>query len=111
MTVPAGASHVLELPAKMAYDGSHRHHTQLRRFIMLKMIAAAIVGGLAVWLYGEEIKRLAATRTERMRERAADTLHAVQGKAEEVLDATREQVTSTLRAGEQALRPAPQHQG
>ena len=75
---------------------------------MLRMIAAAIVGGLAVWLYGEELKRLATTQTQQMRERAADTLHAVQGKAEEVLDVTRDQVTSTLRAGEQALRPAPQ---
>lgn len=75
---------------------------------MLKMIAAAIVGGLAVWLYGEEIKRLASSRTQQMRERAADTLQAVQGKAEEVLDATKEQVTSTLRAGEQALRPSAQ---
>jgi hypothetical protein len=73
---------------------------------MLRMIAAAIVGGIAVWLYGEEMKRLATDRTHDARLRVADTLHAVQGKAEEVLDATKEQVSATLRASEQALRPA-----
>ena len=73
---------------------------------MLRMIAAAIVGGIAVWLYGEEMKRLAADRTHDARVRVADTLHVVQGKAEEVLDATKEQVSATLRASEQALRPA-----
>ena len=73
---------------------------------MLRMIAAAIVGGIAVWLYGEEMKRLATDRTRDARLRVADTLHAVQGRAEEVLDATKEQVSATLRASEQALRPA-----
>jgi hypothetical protein len=72
---------------------------------MFRMIAAAIVGGIAVWLYGEEMKRLAAERTRDARLKVADTLHVVQGKAEEVLDATKEQVSATLRASEQALRP------
>ena len=73
---------------------------------MIRVIAAAVVGGIAVWMYGEEMKRIAATKTTQARIRAADTLHAVQDKAEEVLDMTKEQVTSTLHAGEQALRPA-----
>ena len=74
---------------------------------MFRMIAGAIVGGLAVYLYGEELKKLATERTRDARLKVADTLHAVQGKAEGVLDVTKEQVTATLRAGEQALRPAP----
>lgn len=73
---------------------------------MFRMIAAAIVGGIAVWLYGEEMRRLATDHTREARLKVADTLHAVQGKAEEVLDVTKEQVSATLRAGEQALRPA-----
>ena len=72
---------------------------------MMQVIAAAIVGGIAVWIYGEEMKRIATMRTNQARTRAADTLHAVQDKAGEVLDMTKEQVTATLHAGEQALRP------
>jgi len=74
---------------------------------MFRMIAGAIVGALAVYLYGEEMKRLATEGTRDARKKAADTLHAVQGKAEEVLDVTKQQVSATLRAGEEALRPAP----
>jgi len=40
-----------------------------------------------------------------MRKRAADTLQAVESKAGDVLDSAKEQVHSTLQAGQDAVRP------
>jgi hypothetical protein len=37
---------------------------------------------------------------------AADTLQAVQSTAEEMFDTAKDQVTSTLQAGQDAIRPA-----
>jgi hypothetical protein len=72
---------------------------------MAQFAVGAIVGGIVVWLWGDELRRYADTRTRDIREKAADTLHAVQGKAEDVLEAAKDQVHSTLQAGQDAIRP------
>jgi hypothetical protein len=72
---------------------------------MAQFAVGMIAGGIAVWLWGDEFKRYAATRTREIREKGADTLHSVQGKAEEVLDTAKSQVHATLQAGQDAIRP------
>jgi len=72
---------------------------------MFRLIVGAIVGGLAIWLWGDEVRRYAASGTREMRKRAADTLQAVESKAGEVLDSAKEQVHSTLQAGQDVMRP------
>ena len=65
----------------------------------------AIVGGIAVWVWGEEVRRLANTKSRSARLAAADTLQAVQSTAEEMFDSAKDQVTSTLQSGQDAIRP------
>jgi hypothetical protein len=72
---------------------------------MTLFAVGVIVGGIAVWLWGDDFKRYAATRTHEIREKGADTLHSVQGKAEEVLDTAKSQLHATLQAGQDAIRP------
>jgi len=72
---------------------------------MGRFVIGAIAGGLAVWFWGDKMRQLADLKTRDMREMAADQLQAVGHKATEVLDRTRDQVSSTLQAGEEAIRP------
>ncbi|HXJ84206.1 MAG TPA: hypothetical protein VMS64_36670 [Candidatus Methylomirabilis sp.] len=69
------------------------------------LTVGAIAGGIAAWAWGDELKRYAGIRTRDMREKAADTLHSVQGMAEDALDTTKQQVRETLQAGQDAIRP------
>ena len=68
-------------------------------------VMGALVGGLAVWFWHDDLRRLADIKTRGVRARAADRLQAVEEKATDVLDQTKEQVSSTLQAGQDALRP------
>jgi hypothetical protein len=72
---------------------------------MSRFVLGAIVGGIAVWIWGEELRRLANTQSRTARVAAADALQAVQSTAEELFDSARDQVTSTLQAGQEAVRP------
>jgi len=72
---------------------------------MVRLVMAALAGGLAVWFWGDELRRLADAKTRDIRAMAADKLQAVEDKATDVLDRTKEQVSSTLQAGQDALRP------
>ena len=71
----------------------------------MRFILAALAGGLAVWYWGDEFRRYIDGKTRRVRDRAVDKLQSVDEKAGEVLDRTKEQVHSTLQAGQDALRP------
>jgi hypothetical protein len=85
-------------------------------------VTGALVGGLVVWRWREEIRRYLDDRTRGVRRRAADQLQAVEETAERVFDRTAEplrraesaldqaksQVRDTLRAGQDAIRPAPE---
>ena len=72
---------------------------------MVRFIIGAIAGGIAAWFWGDQLRDLAANKTKRVRTGAADTLQAVESKAEDMLDRTKEQVTSVLQAGQDAIRP------
>ncbi len=73
---------------------------------MSRFVLGAIVGAIAVWVWGEEIRRFANTKGRSARLVAADTLQSVQSTAEEMFDTTKDQMTSTLQAGQDAIRPA-----
>jgi hypothetical protein len=73
--------------------------------MLSRFVLGAIVGGIAVWVWGEDLRRLADSRGQRARLAAADALEAVQSTAEGLFDTAKEQVTSTLQAGQEAVRP------
>jgi gas vesicle protein len=74
--------------------------------MMTRFMLGAIVGAIAVWVWGEEIRRFANTKGRSARLGAADTLQSVQSTAEEMFDTAKDRVTSTLQAGQDAIRPA-----
>jgi hypothetical protein len=84
-------------------------------------VLGAIVGGAVVWLWGREMEEYVQERTWGVRTKAAEGVRAVEENAEKVLDRgeqalrradeflqdTRAHVSGALRAGEEAIRPAP----
>jgi glycerol uptake facilitator-like aquaporin len=74
--------------------------------MMSRFVLGAIVGAIAVWVWGEEIRRFANTKGRTAHLVAADTLQSVQSTAGELFDTAKDQVTSTLQAGQDAIRPA-----
>ena len=52
---------------------------------MFRFVLGALVGGLAVWYWDEEIRAYAENRTLGARKRAANTIRSVTEKAEDVL--------------------------
>ncbi len=74
-----------------------------------RFVLGAIVGGIAVYMWGDEIRHFANTKGRTARLAAADTLKAVQSTAEEMFDSAKGQVTSTLQSGQDAIRPARAH--
>lgn len=73
---------------------------------MVRFVLGALAGGLAMLFWGEDMRRLANSKTRHLRMTAADTLKAVENTAEDLLDRTKDQVTSTLEAGQHAIRPS-----
>lgn len=88
-------------------------------------ILGTITGGLAVWLWRDEIEDYLDQRTRSVRTRAADKLHAVEEtaegvldraatplrRAEELLDHGKAQIGATLRAAEKTIRPEDTRRG
>ena len=84
-------------------------------------ILGTIMGGAAVWLWGREIEGYVGEKTRGVRTQAADAMRAVDEKTGQVLDSsgsslrraegilhdTKERVSTALRAGQDAIRPAP----
>jgi len=84
-------------------------------------VVGALVGGLVVWRWREEIQRYMANRTRRIRLGVADRLQSVEETAtsaldhaalplrrvEAALDQAKAQVRDTLRTGQDAIRPDP----
>jgi hypothetical protein len=71
---------------------------------MFRFIFGALVGGFAVWYWGEEIREYAENRTLGVRRNAAEVIRSVGKKAEDVLDRTKEQVSSATQVGQDVLR-------
>ena len=74
--------------------------------MMSRFMLGAIVGGIAVYVWGDEIRRFATTKGRTARLAAADTLQSVQSTAEGLFDSAKDQVTSTLQSGQDVIRPA-----
>ena len=84
-------------------------------------LLGAIVGATVVWLWGREMEAYVEDKTRGVRTKAAEGVRAVEETAGKVLDRgehalrradeflldTRAHVSETLRAGEEAIRPAP----
>ena len=84
-------------------------------------VLGTIMGGIAVWLWGREIEGYLREKTRGVRTTAADAMRAVEEKTGQVLDGsgsslrraegalqdTKERVSAALRAGQDAIRPAP----
>lgn len=72
---------------------------------MMKFLIGAIAGALAMWYWGEELRDYIDTKTRDARGKAVEKLQTVEEKAVDVLDRAKEQVSSTLQAGQEAIRP------
>jgi len=84
-------------------------------------VLGAIMGAAVVWLWGREMEAYVEGKTRGVRTKAAEGVRAVEETAGKVLDRgedvlhradeflqhTKEQVSEALRAGEDAIRPAP----
>ena len=84
-------------------------------------VAGVIMGAAAVWLWGRDVEEYVGEKTRGMRTKAAEGVRAVEETAGSVLDRggdalrradeflqdTKEHVSDVLRAGEDAIRPAP----
>ena len=88
-------------------------------------VLGTITGAVVTWLWGREIAGYVGGQTRGVRARVAEGMRAVDEKAGQVLDRgghslrraegflqdTKEHVSEALRAGEEAIRPAPTTRG
>jgi gas vesicle protein len=84
-------------------------------------VLGMFTGAVVAWLRGREIEGYVGEQTRGVRARVAEGMRAVDEKAGQVLDSggrslrraegllqdTKEQVSEALRAGQEAIRPAP----
>jgi gas vesicle protein len=85
------------------------------------LVLGAIIGAAVVWLWGRQIEEYVEEKIRGVRTKAAEGVGAVEETAEKMLDHsddalhrvdeflqdTREHVSEALRAGQEAIRPAP----
>ena len=65
---------------------------------MLRFLAGAITGALAIWMWGDELHAYLAEKTRGVRTKTADQIQALATAAE--------QIGSTLQSGQEAIRPS-----
>jgi hypothetical protein len=65
----------------------------------------ALAGALAMWYWGDDVRNYVDTKTREVRDKAVENLQSVEEKAAGVMDRAKAQVTSTLQAGQDAIRP------
>lgn len=84
-------------------------------------VLGTFVGAAAVWLWGRQMEEYVGEKTRGVRTTVAEGIRAVEETASKVLDGggdalrradeflqdTKEHVSETLRAGQDAIRPAP----
>jgi hypothetical protein len=70
---------------------------------MKGFIVGALAGGIAVYLWGDQIRSYVEDSTRGFRERTADTLK----QAGERMGSMSEKISDTISAGEEAIRPSP----
>ncbi|HTY77783.1 MAG TPA: hypothetical protein VMI34_08200 [Candidatus Bathyarchaeia archaeon] len=72
---------------------------------MRGFMLGALAGAVVVWYWRDQVRNYLDSKTRGMRGRAVDTLQSVEHTAEGVLDRAKEQVSTTLQAGQDAIRP------
>ena len=78
---------------------------------MVGTIIGALVGGAVVWMWRDQLATRIEEKTRTLRTKAAEGLDAAGQQAEAFLDRAKPQITNTLRAGSEAVRPSgPQPQ-
>jgi gas vesicle protein len=99
--------------------------SQTRRISMRTseaFVLGAIIGAAAVWLWGRKMEEYVQEKTRGVRMKAAEGVREVEEKTGKVLDRggdalrradeflqdTKVQVSEALRAGQEAIRPAPE---
>ena len=65
---------------------------------MVRFMAGAIAGGVAVWVWGDDLRDALAEKTRGVRTRTADQIQLVQSALA--------RITSTLQSGQDAIRPS-----
>jgi len=65
---------------------------------VLRFLAGAITGALAIWMWGDELHAYLAEKTRGVRTKTADQIQALATAAE--------QIGSTLQSGQEAIRPS-----
>jgi gas vesicle protein len=84
-------------------------------------VLGIVTGAVVAWFWGREIEGYVGAQTRGVRTRVAEGMRAVDEKAGQVLDSgghslrraedflqdTKEHVSEALRAGQEAIRPAP----
>ena len=75
---------------------------------MVGTIIGALVGGAVVWMWRDQLAARIEEKTRTLRTKAAEGLDAAGKQAEEFLDRAKPQITNTLRAGSEAVRPSEQ---
>jgi hypothetical protein len=72
---------------------------------MMRFVMGALVGALAMWYWGDDLRDYVDSKTRDVREKAVEKLQTVEERAGDVLDRAKEHVSSTLQAGQDAIRP------
>lgn len=73
---------------------------------MRRFVIGVIAGGVAVWVWRDELRKFMEKRTRVVRTKAADQLDMVQRATESALDTAKEQISSHLQSGQDAIRPS-----
>ena len=71
------------------------------------LVLGAIIGAAAMWLWGREMQEYVEEKTRGMRTKAAEGVRTAEEKVDAFLQDTKEDVREALRAGQEAIRPAP----
>jgi hypothetical protein len=66
----------------------------------------ALIGGTVVWIWRDRLAEKLDEKTRTLRTKAADTLETMERQTDVILDKAKPRITSTLRAGREAIRPA-----
>ena len=72
---------------------------------MVRFVLGTLAGGLAVWYWRDQLQELAERKTEGLRKGAARHAQNGRGDRGRRADRTKEQVSSALQAGQDAIRP------
>ena len=71
------------------------------------LVLGAIIGAAVMWLWGRQMQEYVEEKTRGMRTKAAEGVRTAEEKVGEFLQDTTEDVREALRAGQEAIRPAP----